>query len=105
MGTMRFLTTTVDEAWYQELENSETFYTEVTAFALMERLCKHSGGRNAIDAVDIMSDMNQYFDDAARISVYINMCESFTKRKDSHKDKATVRNIMGGSDWNKGWGG
>ena len=25
MGTVRFLTTNVDETWYQELENSETF--------------------------------------------------------------------------------
>ena len=62
MGTMRFLTTTVNKMWYKELEKSETFYTEFTAFALMENLVKWSGGRHAMDAVDIMFNMKQYFD-------------------------------------------
>ena len=35
MGIMRFLATNVDETYYQEFENSETFYTKVTAFELM----------------------------------------------------------------------
>ena len=56
MGNMCFLTTPVDKTWYQELENSETFYTEVMTFALMEHLHKRSGVRRDIDAVDIMSD-------------------------------------------------
>ena len=30
-------------------------------------------------------------------------CESCTKRKDGHKDKANQRNTTGGSDWNRGW--
>ena len=59
MGIMRFLTTNVGETWYQELENSETFYTKVTALKLMEHLRKRSGGRHAIDAVNIMSDRKQ----------------------------------------------
>ena len=60
MGVMRFLTANVDETWYQELENAETFYTEVTAFEIMVHLRKRSGGRHTIDAVDILSDMQQY---------------------------------------------
>ena len=35
MGLMRFLTTDVDETWYQDLENMEIFYTEVAAFEMM----------------------------------------------------------------------
>ena len=31
--------------------------------------------------------------------------DSCTKIKDGHKDEATKRNKMGGSDWNKGWYG
>ena len=73
MGTMRFLTMIIDKTWYRELENSETFYIEVTAFKLMDRLLKFSGGCHTIDAVYIMSDMKQYFDEAESIPVYINM--------------------------------
>ena len=57
MGLMRFLTTDVDETWYQDLENMEIFYTEVAAFEMMVHPWKHSGGRHDIRAVDIMSDM------------------------------------------------
>ena len=57
MGVMRFLNTNVDGTWYQELENAEIFYTKVTAFEMMVHLRNCSGGWNAIDAVDIMSDM------------------------------------------------
>ena len=49
MGTIRFLTTIVDETWYRELENLETFYTEFTALELMEHLRKRSGCYHAID--------------------------------------------------------
>ena len=59
MGIMRFLATNVDETWYQEFENAETFYTEVTAFKIMERLQKCSGVWHAINAVEIMPDMQQ----------------------------------------------
>ena len=46
----------------------------------MEHLCKRSGGLHAIDAVDIMSDMKQYFDESASIPVYINMMETSQKK-------------------------
>ena len=52
------------------------FYTEVTAFELIEHLHRCSGGCNTIDAVDIMSNMKKYFDKAASIPVYINMMET-----------------------------
>ena len=59
MGNMCFLTTPVDKTWYQELENADTFYTEVTTFKLIESLHKRSGDRHSIGAVDIMYDMHQ----------------------------------------------
>ena len=79
MGLMRFLTTNVEDTWYQELENTETFYTEVTAFKIMLHLKKCSGGRHTIDSVKIMSDMQQYFDESERIPVYINMMDTAQK--------------------------
>ena len=73
MEIMRFITTNVDETWYQGLENAEKFYTEVTFFEMIEHLQKHSGGQNTIDAVDIMYNMYHYFGEVARITVCINM--------------------------------
>ena len=76
MVSMRFLTTNVDETWYRELENVETFYTEVKAFKLTVHLQKRSGGQHGIDAVDIISYMQQYFNKAASIPININMMET-----------------------------
>ena len=52
---------------------------------MMEYLRKSSGCRNAIDAVDLMSNMQQYFDKAASIPVYINMMETAQKKSDWSK--------------------
>ena len=62
-----------------------TFYTEVTSFTIMEHLRKISGGRYIIDAVDIMSDMKHYFDEASSIPVYINMMDTAQKNYDRAK--------------------
>ena len=80
---MYFLTTNINKTWYQELENAETLYTKVMAFKLTEHLQKCSGSRHTIDAVGIMSDMQQYFDEAASIPVYINMMET-SQNKAAH---------------------
>ena len=80
MGIMRFLTANVNETWYCELENTETFYTQVTDFKMMEHLIKRSGCRHSIDAVGIMCNMQQYFNEAASITDYINMMEAAQKK-------------------------
>ena len=69
MGTMRFLVTIIYKTQYQELKDSDTFYTEFTVLELMEHLRKCSGVCHAIDAVDIMSNMKHYFDEASSIPV------------------------------------
>ena len=50
------------------------------AFKMMENLQKRSGVRHTIDAFDIMSDMQQYFDEVAIIPVYINTMETAQKK-------------------------
>ena len=80
MGLLRFLTPNVDETWHHELEKAEKFYTKVTAFEIMIQLKKRSGDWHAINAVDIMLDMHQYFYKAARIPVYVNMMETAPKK-------------------------
>ena len=47
---------------------------------MMEHLQKLSGGRHAIDDFEIMSDMQKYFNEAASITVYINMIETAQKK-------------------------
>ena len=46
----------------------------------MDHLHKRSGCRHAIDAVDIMPDMKQYFDEATSIPVYIKMTKTAQKK-------------------------
>ena len=55
------------------------------ALKIMEQLRKRSGYRHAIDAIDIMYNMHQYFDEAASIPVYINMMETYPQKSDRDK--------------------
>ena len=62
--TKAFLMANVDETWYRELEDPETYYTGVSALQLMEYLRLRSGGRHVIDAVDIIAEMGTLFAEA-----------------------------------------
>ena len=91
MVLMRFLNRNVDGTWYRELENSEIFYTKGTAFKIMAHLQKRSWVRHAMDAVEIMPDMQQYFYEAS-IPVYINMME--TAQKKAAREKLPISDYM-----------
>ena len=52
---------------------------------MMVNLRKYSGGLHAIDTVDTILDMQQYFDKAEIIPVYINMMETAQKKAASAK--------------------
>ena len=43
----------VDETWYKELEDPDTFYTNVTALKLLDHLTEFCLVLHAVDAVDI----------------------------------------------------
>ena len=43
----------VDETWYKEQEDPETFNTNVTALKLLEHLTKFCSGLHTVKAVDI----------------------------------------------------
>ena len=43
----------VDETWYKELEDPDTFYTKVTAIKLLEHLIEFCAGFHTVDTVDI----------------------------------------------------
>ena len=43
----------VNETWYKDLEEPDTFYTNVTALKLLDHLNKFFSGLHAVDTVDI----------------------------------------------------
>ena len=59
-GVAKFLHDVVDEIWYNDLKDAETFYTKVTALEIMAHLNANSGGLHAIDMISLCSNMTQY---------------------------------------------
>ena len=62
----------VDETWYKNLEDPDTFYTNVTAVKLLDHLTKFRFGLHTVDAVDIPQIMKTLFSDAEGIPQFIN---------------------------------
>ena len=50
---MNFIMKVVDETWWKELEDPDTFYTNVTALNLLDHLTEFFLGLHTVDAVDI----------------------------------------------------
>ena len=71
-----FIMDVVDETWYKELEDPDTFYTNVTALKLLEHLTEFCSGLHTVDAVDITQVMKTLFRDAGGIPQYINAMEA-----------------------------
>ncbi len=57
----KFLCDVVDEIWYNDLKNTNTFYTKVTAIDIMALLDANSGGLHALDMILLHTDMMQYY--------------------------------------------
>ena len=67
-----FIMEVVDKTWYKELEDPDTFYTNVTALKLLEHLTEFCSGLHTVDAVDIPQVMKTLFSDAEGIPKYIS---------------------------------
>ena len=52
-GWVNFIISVVDETWYKELEDADTFYTNVTVQQILKHLKEHCTGLHAVDAVNI----------------------------------------------------
>ena len=48
-----FIMSVVDETWYKELEDPDTFYTKATALKLLNHLTEFYAGLHTLDAVNI----------------------------------------------------
>jgi hypothetical protein len=55
-----FIEAVVQDTWICDLRNPEMFYTNVTALALFDYLCEHSGGLQVLDMVLPTIQLSQY---------------------------------------------
>ena len=70
----------VDKTWYKELEDPDTFYTNVTTLKLLEHLTEFCSGLHTVDAVDIPQEMKTFFSDAEEITQYNNAMEAAQRK-------------------------
>ncbi len=70
----------VDEVWYNDLKDANTFYTKVTAREIIAFLNANSGGLHAINMISLRTNMHNYYTQADGIPQYINMLEDAQKK-------------------------
>ena len=75
----------VDETWYKELEDPDTFYTKVTALKFLDYHTEFCSGLHTVDAVDIPQVMKTIFSDAEGIPQFINAMEAAQRKYKSAK--------------------
>jgi len=79
-GVAKFLRNVVDEIWYNDLKDADTFYTKVTAIDIMALLGATSGGLHAVNMISLCTNMMQYYTQADGILQYIVMMEDAKKK-------------------------
>jgi hypothetical protein len=79
-GSAKFLRDTVDEVWFNDLKDVDTFYTKVTALKIIAFLDTNSGGLHAVDMISLRTNMHQYYVQSDGIPQYINMLEDAQKK-------------------------
>ena len=79
-GVAKFLRNVVDKIWYNDLEDTDLFYTKVTAIDIMALLDANSGGLHAVDMITLRTNMIQYYVQAEGIPQYILMMEDAQKK-------------------------
>jgi hypothetical protein len=79
-GAAKFLRDSVEEVWYNDLKNSDTFYTKVSALDIIAFLDANSGGLHAVDMLSLRTNMHTYYVQADGIPQYINMLEDAQKK-------------------------
>jgi len=79
-GVAKFFRNVVDEIWYNDLKDNETFYKKVTAIEIMALLDVNSGGLHAVDMISLRTNMTQYYVQADGIPQFIVMMEDAQKK-------------------------
>jgi hypothetical protein len=76
----KFLCNIVDEIWYKDLNNADTFYMKVTTIDIMFLPNTNSGGLHALDMISLCTDMMQYYVQGDGIPQFIVMMEDAQKK-------------------------
>jgi hypothetical protein len=76
----KFLSEVIDEVWYNNLKDANTFYTKVMAHEIIAFLDANSGGLHAINMISLSTNMHNYYTQADSIPQYINMWEDAQKK-------------------------
>ena len=66
----------VDETWYKELKDPDTFYTKFTSLKLLDHLIEFCAGLHTVDAVDILQIMKSLYKDSEGVPQFINAMEA-----------------------------
>jgi hypothetical protein len=75
----KFLHNAVNEIWYNDLKNVDTFYTNVMAINIMALLDANSRGHHALDMILLRTDMMHYYMQADGIPQFIVMMKDAQK--------------------------
>jgi hypothetical protein len=75
----KFLRKVVNEVWYNNLKDADTFYTKVLALKIMAFLDTNSRGLHAVDMITLRTNMHGYYAQADGIPQYIIMLEEAQK--------------------------
>ena len=66
----------VDETWYKELEDPDTFYTNITALKLIDHLTEFCLEFHNVSSMEIPQLMKTLFTDAEEMMKFINAMEA-----------------------------
>jgi hypothetical protein len=80
-GAAKFLRNIINKVWYNDLKDTNTFYTKVLALKIMTFLDANSRGLHAINMITLHTNMHQYYMQADDIPQYIVMLEDTQKRQ------------------------
>jgi hypothetical protein len=79
-GVKVFIEVVVNDTWICNLCNPEMFYSNVTAIAIFDHLCKRSSGLHALDMVLLTIQMSQYYEGTPDIPEYIFLLEDAPRK-------------------------
>ena len=79
-GVAKFLRESVEEVWFDDLKDADTFYTKVSALDIITFLDTNSCGLHAVNMISLWTNMHSYYVQADGIPQYINMLEDAQKK-------------------------
>jgi hypothetical protein len=75
-----FIEAIVNNTWISNLHNPKTFYSNVTALAIFDHLCKRSGDLHVLDMVSLTIQIGQYYKGTPDIPEYIFLLEDARRK-------------------------